>query len=95
MAGGADRNQQLAVVDARPPVMYMEAFARSAAPAEATIPSQNLLAEAGEAVAGTGGGAVAGAAEAGDPGEIAAAGAEEGALEEEGQEEIVHQNSLR
>ena len=95
VAAGADGNQPVAVVDARLTVMHMEAVGGAAGPALAAVPVQNLLAESGEALAGIGRGAVAGAAEAGDPGKVPAAGAEEGALESSGQETIVQQNSLR
>ena len=81
VAAGADGNQQFAVVDAGLTVMHMEPVGRSAGPAPAAVAVQNLVTEAGEAVAGVGGSAVAGAAEAGGPGEIPAAGAEQGALD--------------
>ena len=80
VAAGADGNQPVAVVDARLTVMHMEPAGRPAGPALVAIAVQNLVAEAGEALAGMGGGAIAGAAEAGGPGEVPAAGAEEGAL---------------
>ena len=61
-------------------MMHMEVMPCPAGLAGAAVAIQNFLAEAGEAVTGAGGGAVAGAAEAGERGPIAAAGAEQGPL---------------
>ena len=76
VAAGANRNQPVAVVDARFTVMHMKAVSRPAGPALVAVALQNLPAEAGKASAGVSGGTVAGAAEAGDGREVLAAGAE-------------------
>jgi hypothetical protein len=80
MAGGADGDEQFAPVDARAAVVDVEPVAGPAAPTGPAITLQNLVAQAAEAVAGVGGGAIAGTTQAGEEGQIAAAGAEEGAL---------------
>ena len=61
-------------------MMHMEVMPCPAGLAGAAVAIQNFLTQASKALAGVGGGAVAGAAEAGDKGEIAAAGAEQGPL---------------
>jgi len=61
-------------------MMHMEPAGRPAGTATAAVAVQNLFTETIEALPGIGGGAVAGAAEAGDPGEAPAAGAEQGFL---------------
>lgn len=80
VAGGAEGDQEIALVDAGLPMMHMEAMPCPAGLAGTAVAIQNVVAEAGEALAGVGGGAVAGAAEAGHKGEITAAGAEQGPL---------------
>jgi hypothetical protein len=101
VTGGADSDQQCALVDAGLTMMHMEAMPCPAGLAGAAVAIQNLLAQAGEALARVGGGAVAGAAEAGDKGKVAAAGAEQGPLERKAdgderkcQEKIILQNGL-
>jgi hypothetical protein len=81
VAGSADGDQQRALVDAGLTMMHMEAMPRPAGLAGAAVAIQDLIAEAGEALAGVGGGAIAGAAKAGHKREIPAAGAEQGPLE--------------
>jgi hypothetical protein len=81
VTGGADGDEQRAVVDAGLTMMHMEAMPCPAGLAGAAVARQNLVAKAGEALAGVSGGVVAGAAEAGHKREIAAAGAEQGSLE--------------
>jgi hypothetical protein len=81
VAGRANSDQQLALMDAGLPMMHMEALPCPAGLASAAVALQNVVAEAGETLAGVGRGAIAGAAEAGDKGEIVAAGAEQGPLE--------------
>jgi hypothetical protein len=81
VAGGADGNQKLALMDTGLTMMHMEAMPRPAGLTDAAVALQNVVAEAGEALAGAGGGVVAGAAEAGDKGKIPATGTEQGPLE--------------
>jgi hypothetical protein len=81
VAGGADGDEQLALMDAGLTMMHMEAMPCPAGLAGAAVALQNLVAKAGEALAGMDSGAIAGAAEASSPGKIAAAGAEQGPLE--------------
>ena len=85
VAAGADGNQPVAVVDARFTMMHMKAVSRSAGPALVTVALQNFAAEAREILPGMGRRPVTGAAEAGGPGEIPPAGAEQVALESGGQ----------
>ena len=80
MAGGADGDQQIALVDTGLTMMHMEAMPRPAGLAGAAVALQNLVAKTGEALSGMDSGAIAEAAEAGHKGEIAAAGAEQGVL---------------
>jgi hypothetical protein len=101
VAGGADGNQKIALVDAGLTMMHVEAMPCPAGLAGAAVALENVVAEAGETLAGMGSGMVAGAAEAGDKREIPAAGAEQGPLKRnaEGggrkcQEKIIQQNSL-
>jgi len=88
MAGGAYGNQQFPPVDARPAMVDMQPPDGLAGAAGPSVPLQNRLAQAAEALPGAGRSAVAGAAKAGDRGKIAAAGAEEGALGGRGQERL-------
>jgi hypothetical protein len=81
VTGGADGDQQCALVDAGLTMMHMEAMPCPAGLAGAAVAIQNFLAQASEALAGVCGGAVASAAEVSDKREIAAAGAEQGSLE--------------
>jgi hypothetical protein len=81
VAGGADGDQEFALVDAGLPMMHMQAVACPAGLAGTAVALENLVAEAAEPKPGVGGGLVAGAAEAGHEGEVAAAGAEQGPLE--------------
>lgn len=78
VAGCADGNQQPTLMDAGLTVMHMELVPCPTGLAGAAVALQNLVAEAPEALAGAGGGAVARAAEAAGPGEIPAAGAQGG-----------------
>jgi|HubBroStandDraft_4_1064222.scaffolds.fasta_scaffold260069_2 hypothetical protein len=67
-----------ALVDARLPMMHMQAVPCPAGLAGAAVAIQDLLAQAGEALAGVSRGAVAGAAEVRDKREIAAQGQNKG-----------------
>jgi hypothetical protein len=77
VTGGADGDQQCALVDAGLTMMHMEAMPCPAGLAGAAVALQNFLAQASEALAGVGGGAVAGAAEPRYEGKVPAAGAEQ------------------
>jgi hypothetical protein len=70
VTGGADGDQQIALMDAGLTMMHMEALPCPAGLAGAPVALQNVVAEAGETLAGVGGGTVAGAAEPGDKREI-------------------------
>ncbi len=80
MAAGANGDQQIGFIDAGLAVMDMQSAGGPAGAAAETVALQNLVAQAGKALAGVGGGAGAGAAEAGDGGQPPAAGAEEVSL---------------
>jgi hypothetical protein len=80
MATGANGNQQIAIIDARCPMMHVEAGGRCASAATATVAVQDLPAEAREALSRMCGSPVTGAAEAGNGGEVPPAGAEQGSL---------------
>ena len=92
MAARADGDQPVALVEARLTMMHMEPIGGAASAAVAAVAVQDLVTKTREACPGVGVGAVAGAAEAGSPGQIPAAGAEQGALDGSGQESIVQQN---
>ena len=95
VTAGADGDQPIEVVDAGLAVMHMQPVGRAAGPAQTAVPVEDFIPEPGEAVAGAGKSLVAAAAEAGSPGEVAAARAEEGALGGRSQESMVRQNSRR
>lgn len=101
VTGGADGDQQIALMDAGLTMMHMEALPCPAGLTGAPVALQNVVAEAGEALAGTGGGTVAGPAEAAHGREVTAAWTEQGPLNRRtrgsrrsGQEKMVAQNCL-
>ncbi len=88
VAACADCNQPVAVVDARLTMMDMEPVGRPTGAALVAIALQNFPTQAGEVLPRVGGGPIAGAAEAGGPGEIPAAVAEQGALGKSSQKRL-------
>lgn len=68
MAGRADSNEPLAFVETGSAVVDMKGAGHPAGTATSAIAVKNLFPQAGEALAGMGEGAVAGAAAAGDGG---------------------------
>lgn len=77
MTAGADGNQPVAIIEARLTMMHMKSVDRAARAALTAVAVQNLIPQTGEAMAGVGGGPIAGVAEVCDSREVPAARAEE------------------